>query len=218
MRIGRRYDVVVISYGGSGTTLLARTLGRFMRVNAPNSERDGILHACSPTHPIFENLKIGRAIYVYANPPEAVLSIFNRGFQGRMQAKINSMHRNRAAYLRNIRENTVAMELDDLLRRGTDPFCIGEHLNNWTNPQAGNFPILCVKYEALFESKSIIAEYVDTPRLVDFFPEQRPRNTRLSDLKPRRRDALLQIYKAECQVYESLPDVFIPKHAATENE
>lgn len=209
MRIGRKYDVVVISYGGSGTTLLARTLARFLRVNAPNSERDGILHASSPGHPVFKNLRIARAIYVYANPPEAVLSIFNRGFQGRMQAKINSVHEDRDDYRRNILENTTAIELDDILRLGTDPFCIGKHLRNWTEPEAARFPILCVKYDALFKSTSIIADYVGKPELVDYFPAQRARNTRLNDLSLERRNALLRIYEKECQMYESLPDVFM---------
>jgi hypothetical protein len=210
VRFRQTYDVVVVSYGGSGTTVLADVLGRSLRVNAPNSERDGILHAISPTHPVFSNLKVHRAIYVFADPPRAVLSLFNRDYQSRMLVKIGSMHHNRAEYLRNIKAYTKPFTFTDLLQCGRDPFQIGRHLKNWTSPESSRFPILCLKYDALFESKSIIAEFVGSPKIAEAIPDRRPRRARLDDLKPTEREALLRLYEKESEMYSAMPDVFQP--------
>jgi len=210
VRLRGKYDVIVVSYGGAGTTMLAQVLGQTLRVNAPNSERDGILHARSPDHPVFSGLEIRRAIYVFADPPQAVLSIFNRGFQSRMRAKLQSMHRSRSEYLRNINADDRPITLDELLRCDRDPFQIEGHLQNWTTPESAPFPILCVKYDALFESKSVIADFVGRPEIVDFFPEQRSRRTRLDALKPAERHELLRLYERERNIYRALPEVFQP--------
>lgn len=208
MRIGGTYDVIVVSYGGSGTTLLAQTLGRVLRVNSPNSDHDGILHAFSPHHPVFSRLDVRRAIYAYAYPPEAILSLFNRDYQSRMVAKLNSTHKTRSEYIRNIKSDSQPLEFSDLLDCDDDPFRVRRHLQNWTAAESTDFPILCVKYDALFASKKIIADFVGRPDVADSFPARRPRKSRLSDLRPCQKSALQRIYRRECELFDALPDTF----------
>jgi hypothetical protein len=188
--------------------MLAKVLGRSLRVNSPNSDHDGILHAASPNHPVFARLDVRRAIYVYANPPEAILSLFNRDYQSRMVAKLNSIHRNRSEYIRNVRSDSQSLAFLDLLNLENDPFQVRCHLQNWTTAKSASFPILCIKYDAIFRSKQIIADFVERADVADRFPEWRPRSSRLNDLKPSQRDALLQLYRKECELYDALPDAF----------
>lgn len=125
-----------------------------------------------------------------------------------MVVKVNSSHRNRSEYLRNIEASSQNLEFDDLLDCDIDPFKIGRHLRNWTTPESTTFPILCVKYDALFESKFIIADFVGRPEIATTFPARRPRTSRLSNLKPGQESALLRLYREECDLFNALPDAF----------
>ncbi|MCG8369875.1 MAG: hypothetical protein MJA32_05105 [Proteobacteria bacterium] len=201
------YDVAVVSYGGSGTTALARHLGKRLRVNAPNSDLDGILHASSPTHPVFADIDVRRAIYVFAHPAESVLSVFGRGFQARMVTKLRSRHRNRKDYVHALRQPDDRFTFEEFLRVGEDPFGLCEHLRNWTRPDTVPFPILNVGYDVLFESADTIAGFVGVPELSQDFPERRPRASRLDRLAPEQAERLTDIYRDAIELFDTLPDV-----------
>jgi len=74
--ITHRFDVLVSSFGGVGTTFLMKFLNQNLSVNCPN-DRDHLKHALYPPISPSPNLK---AIYVFGDPIEAAISLFRRNF------------------------------------------------------------------------------------------------------------------------------------------
>lgn len=194
--IRKQYDVIVVSYGGSGTTMLLDFLAPHMRVNSSNSFVDGIKHINSPDHPVLRYKKIERAIYLVADPREATLSLFRRNYALRMIAKLKAKHSNTEEYRRFVETyQPNILNLSDFLQRGEDLFGFRKHWQQWHEDTA-SFPVLFVRYDALHDSIAEILEFLGLPaRLKDDFPSRRQRATRLNELTIEDRRRLDRIYE-----------------------
>jgi hypothetical protein len=193
--IAKRYDAIVVSYGGAGTTMLLEFLAPHMRVNSHNSFVDGIKHINSPDHPVLRHKKIKRAIYLVTDPREATLSLFRRNYALRMMAKLHAQHGNADDYRRFIDNYRPDVEsLDDFLQLGEDLFGFKKHWRQW-HENAAPFPVLFIRYDALHDSLEEILQFLGLPgNLKNSFPAKKPRTTCLSELIFEDRQRLDRIY------------------------
>lgn len=207
---GRSYDVIVVSYGGSGTTFLIDFLKRHTTINSPNSLEDGIKHIISPQHPVLDGKIVNKAIYIYGDPIDATLSLFRRDFVKYMIPKINSRHHCDGASLISYRDSNVRnISYRDYLTNGEDELSFQEHWTNWNNEHV-DFPILFIKFDAIHDHVEDILKFLDLPlHLAKDFP---PKKTRSSDLKKLPEDelvALQRIYGALQEDMARQPDLRI---------
>jgi hypothetical protein len=162
---------------------------------------------------------IEKAIYLYVNPLEAILTFFNnliiakiegdfvpwivrhtRSMGGDWQALLelvgeayieDTNHEFSSAYFMHDHDSGI----DIYSRQNKDLLGLEKHFDNWT---AGNseYPILAVKYETMWEQENIrkIAHFLDLDgRFVNNFPLKRPR--KLYHITPNTRSRLEMIYQ-----------------------
>ena len=204
----RRFDAIVVSYGGAATTTLLRYLAPHLRVNHWNSQWDGIKHVDSPQHPRLRRLRVGRAVYVFDHPVRAVASLFRRGFARHMAPKLTSRHGGVWAYRRRYARHPLTLTLDEYARSREEVFGIERHLRSWTAASPASFPVLTVKYDALFESVDVLSAFLAlSPSAAATFPPRQPRQTDLDTLDATTRGLLHEKLAGAVALYESLPDV-----------
>lgn len=192
------HTVQVTSFGGCGTTMLQRFLQEHGRDVPGSLDAMPWKHARVP--PASHKVKDGfRACYLFANPMDAVLSVFRRGFQHwhiqRMQGDLSQWKWD--------------WELEDFLRCRTDFFRLGEHFTNWTTAER-DYPILLLRFETLWEYLPEVFEFLELPYdLMEQFPDERPRRSTWEDESPAVREALLELYGDLHRRVEAFPDLRI---------
>ena len=189
-------EVLVASYGGVGTTFLSQAIGRFRRVSDPR-DLDGYKHCPVPPIHGAKNLKV---IYVVGNPILAAASLFRRGFHAGQSGKLQ--------YSKCVRRIlSEGSSLDDYAVRGRDRFFFAEHYQAWCRDLIF-YPTLVVKYEAIHDSISRIAEFLQLPsEFVDGFPPQKERNSTTDAMDSQTSKGLLAMYGGLARVIEKLPPV-----------
>lgn len=203
-------DLVVVSYGGGGTTSIADYLGKRFRTNSWDSNNDGIKHACSSNHPVFEDKTIGRALYIYSNPVQAIISLFRRDFQNHMIPKLTSAnHRNALEYRNYVKDNGVTITLEEYARNGIDQLGIKAHFQNWLN-EPTHFPVALVRFETLYDNLNEffdVMEFDTETRAA--FPPKRARATSLSAMDQVELAALEDIYRDMIAHMDQLPPILL---------
>lgn len=140
----------VCSYGGSGSKMLCKALGKYGKVEhihsryPPNElEYIGRQNGGNVYHEWFNTIKIPEdklndyeVIYIYKNPIKSILSRFN-----------NMRH---LMHIQTSKYTTI----DEVAKLGSDKFEIIDFYNNYTteNPNR-NYKIHCVKYEEIFDKQ-----------------------------------------------------------------
>jgi hypothetical protein len=179
-----------------GTTFLSQAIGRFRRVNDPR-DLDGYKHC--PVPPIHGAINL-KVIYVVGNPILAAASLFRRGFHAGQSGKLQ--------YSKCVRRIlSEGSSLDDYAVRGRDRFFFAEHYQAWCRDLIF-YPTLVVKYEAIHDSISRIAEFLQLPsEFVDGFPPQKERNSTTDAMDSQTSKGLLAMYGGLARVIEKLPPV-----------
>ncbi|MCP9237070.1 sulfotransferase domain-containing protein [Lewinella sp. JB7] len=163
-----RHTLQVSSFGGAGTTLLTNFLQRH---GADLPDQRGARwapwkHMSAPP----ENRVVPsgfRAIYVIGDPRDALLSVFRRGYQ---HAHVQLMEGR-------VHEWDFTWKLTEYLAEGRELFGFGEHFDRWVRSDR-NYPILVVKYDALWDNLPEIIRFAGLPESVlQDFPERKPRAT-----------------------------------------
>jgi hypothetical protein len=190
-------DVLVASFGGVGTTFLSQAIGRFQRLNDPR-DLDGYKHC--PVPPIFGRPSL-KVIYVVGNPVLAAASLFRRGYQAGQAGKLQ--------YSKMLRKYPdQGLSLTNYAIRGRDRFLFQEHFDAWTK-EFVFYPTLVVKYEAIHDSISRIAEFLQLPaEFVDGFPPQKERNSTTDSMDLQTSKGLFDMYGGLTRVIEKLPSVY----------
>lgn len=194
--IDSNLEVLVASYGGVGTTFLSQAIGRFRRVNDPR-DLDGYKHC--PVPPLFGSREL-KVVYVVGNPILAAASLFRRGYQAGQTGKLQ--------YSRVFRRfPKEGLSLRDYAIRGRDFFLFQKHFEAWTK-QFVFYPTLVVKYEAIHESLSLIAKFLNLrAEFISEFPTLKERGSDLAKIDPETIHGLEIMYGNLAQKIESMPNI-----------
>ena len=141
----------VCSFGGCGSTALARYLGNFgsrvyhvhSRCPPPRLTEVDLFTEHFTDAPVDE--RNVRVIFVYRDPVRAILSRFE-----------NPLH------LTHI--ECAPTTLDDVVRSGHDLYGLSDFFNNYLDSRKRAYPIVFVKYEALFTHLPLLHRVLGIPQ------------------------------------------------------
>jgi hypothetical protein len=122
-----------------------------------------------PEPPSDDNVDNGfRAIYLFGDPMNAVLSVFRRDYQSWHVRNMNSRDEDWAGW-------DDDWDLEDFLSQGYDYFHMERHFTNWTEAER-DYPILLLRFDALWQRMPEVFAYLGLPSpTMEHFPERRER-------------------------------------------
>ena len=149
------HTVQVTSFGGSGTTALYDHLGAAGADIPTTIGQFPFKHQRVP--PRDDEVPPGfRVVYIFADPRNAVVSLFRRGYQGGHY---------RGMRLRKpppeIEQRFV--DLDQFLDAGVDDFGLADHFERWHAPEARAYPVLFLRYEQMLETWPTLRDFAGLP-------------------------------------------------------
>ncbi|XOF32206.1 MAG: hypothetical protein ACL93V_09090 [Candidatus Electrothrix sp. YB6] len=205
------HTVQVTSFGGAGTTMLLEFLQE-QGVKVPQEFDSGIWKHL-PEPPCVSRYQLPsdfRAVYLTADPIDALLSVFRRGYHMAHAVRMQSAARWPGHFLMRD-EPDPPWGLHDFLAEKRDCFGIYDQFKAWTTspPQRRGYQIMLLKYERLWNHIEELYAFLGLPpeRLCQFPAHKErmpnPLNTMSNRLK------LLEIYGDLAQQAASLPDVKI---------
>jgi hypothetical protein len=164
------HTLQVTSYGGTGTTMLYRFLEQHT-AQVPQDHENWKPWKHLPEPPSDDNVDVGfRAVYLFGDPMDAVLSVFRRDYQSWHVRNMNSHDEDWAGW-------DDDWHLEDYLSQGYDYFHMDHHFTNWTEADR-DYPILLLRFDALWERMPEVFAYLGLPsRAMEHFPERRERNS-----------------------------------------
>lgn len=182
MRKKAFHTIQVTSFGGVGTSFFYKFLSE-QNTDIPNDRFYGIWkHQRIPPGKLNDKLcKVKqdfKAVYLFGNPMDAVISLFQRNYQIEILQTLLYPHvaYEDKTYLEQWNEN---WGLEQYLDNGKDLFRLEEHFRNWAEcPREGrSYPIMLVKYETMWSHLPELFAFLGMPSsLIDQFPEKRDRN------------------------------------------
>lgn len=151
-------DVLVVSPGGVGTTVLIDHISNFKKIN-DRDNADGLKHKFKPYNGKVDALKI---IYIFGNYKSIYKSLKRREYFQTQMLHFESI-------LGTLSSKLISLNYFKKLAIA--------HKKNWM--EAGNIEILFIDYEDLFESKMEIKKFLNISEK-DFLVNFPIRKTRLS--------------------------------------
>jgi len=190
-------EVLVISFGGAGSTFLLSFLSNYFRTNEL-SNFDSIKHSTLPPLSRNPNLK---AVYIYSDPRLATVSLFNRGYA-----------RNHSRYLQNPLHPAgrvpAGTTLENYVEEGIDRFDFEGHFNNWHERFQPNYPVLFMQYETLYDHLPVLFDFLELPEEARrAFPQEQKRRSSLESLPETTRDALEKLYGSFAEQLRQRPPI-----------
>jgi hypothetical protein len=194
-----RHRLQVTSYGGSGTTALCRHFSA-AGLDMPDSpDHWPFKHTRSP--PAAGDVPEGfRTVYVYADPRDAVLSLFRRGLQV-------------GAYrVFHIEEPPPEVEwrlqkLDRYVGAGIDDYALDQHLQQWLDHPPG-YPVLFLDFESLPGTWPQVRDFVGLPQDYPCL-EIRTRRSPIASVDEATAAGLTAMYQGLLDRIDALPSVHI---------
>ncbi len=181
--LNKDIEVLVVSFGGVGTTFLMEAITPFRLTNRSDNG-DGYKHFPIPPLSSRENLK---AIYVCGDPVLAAVSLFRRGYH-QTQSHVNAKFQNFDYLI------PASKSLDDYAAERKDGLYFSTHFKNWS-AGSGQYPVLFLKYDAIYDSLETIRSFLDIPAaFVDQFQKKQVRKSKLSDLSKNTVQGLEEMY------------------------
>lgn len=192
-------DVLVVSCGGAGTTLLIKSLKPYLRVNHP---RDIDLCKHMPVPPLRLYGPTVKVIYVFDDPVTMLTSLFRRKYHPLQAIKLQEYYFPKSPVAR-------SETLTDYLQTGKDRFFFERHWQNW-HDEFLMYPSLFLRYQAIPDSLDRIRDFLNLPQdFVDGFPEWKARNPPPNPLSPEETTRLESLYASFRKRLEKQPDVEI---------
>ena len=118
--VPKEIDVIISSMGGVGTTFFIDHIKKYKSTNALN-DSDGYKHLLFP--PLSANKDI-KFIYLFGNPINSVISLFNRDMHHEHSKK-------KLIYAINLKSINKEASLEQYAAEGVDKFLFSEQFNNW---------------------------------------------------------------------------------------
>lgn len=194
-----KHSLQVTSFGGAGTTMLYSFL-ESTNADLPDASHDWIPWKHMTEPPADRDVPDGfRAIYLFSNPMNAVLSVFRRGYQ----------HWHAERMVNGGPAWNDEWELEDMLELDYDPFRMDDHFQAWAEADR-SYPILLVRFDALWDHLPELLAFAGVRSTYHAaFPEHRPRNSDWTQAEPEIRDWLDTIYGPFAQRLDDTPDFII---------
>ncbi len=181
--IEKSIELLVCSYGGTGTTMLIRFLSDYFRCNSED-DGDGLKH--TDKIPVSRNKDL-KLIYLYGDPIDAVYSLFRREFFNLHSRKLLRSYPKLAPI-------AVGTTLPAYAEEGVDRLKFQQHFDNWYKRDQF-FPVLFIKYERLWENLPILFEYLGIPTdQIDRFPKKRAREIKQLEVATITQNNLSDLY------------------------
>jgi hypothetical protein len=193
-------DLIVCSYGGAGTTFFMQFLEQYKKVNSPVN-KDGLKHIDRP--PSLTNLSNFKALYMFGDPLNALISLFQRNYQSPHSHKLLVNYPDIKPISRNC-------TLADYLEEGVDKFKLEQHFDNWVNAKK-TYPIMFVKYEKMWENLEEIFDFLEIPFscIKQLKKIRKSRNSNSQVLSKEMKDKLYSMYGKFAQKVSNYDDIKI---------
>ncbi len=166
-----RFKYLVASFGGSCTSMFIRFLNpQYSTVTNRMYYHLELKHVRTAPTNLKHNFK---AVYLFGNPMNVVLSIFRRNLQ--------------EVHFRNIFGNSkryTPLSFDEFIRNGKDIFDLEGHFDNWTKStrKERHYSILLLKSETMWKHLPQIFDFLEIPRdRINKFPKFEKRNSNWTD-------------------------------------
>lgn len=193
-------DIVVVSYGGVGTTFLLSFLAQYKKTNSP-TDKDGFKHSPLPLISFNPSVKF---VYVYGNPQMAAASIFRRNYQRPQSKKLQRWIDSSSSPI------PKGMTLPEYASLGVDRFHFEKHFFSWYDKYLTGVPTLFVRYESLFDNVERILEFAGIPKSsANSFPEKRKRESMKEQVSAETAKCLDIMYGEFAKKLEKLSDIEI---------
>ena len=99
--------------------------------------------------------------------------------------------------------------LEEYLSEDVDKLLLQDHFQNW-NQSKVNYPILFIRYEAIFDQLVIITNYLGLPEeFITNFPEKKDRKSTLSMTSEQNKVALDKLVGQYATALEALPNYWV---------
>lgn len=214
-----KHDIQISSYGGVGTTLFYN----FLKEQGFNIPVEGDWgkwkHMRSPPLNSEYRIKSGfKAIYLFSNPMNSIISIFERGFQiwhlERMGQKPHEVHERFTVdeYLKKYKKFAAFRTLKTYLDQGKDFYGYEEHFRNWTrcSKEKRDYPIMIIKYETIWNHLEEIFNFLGMPLSEIFnFPLEKKRNADWQKQTKEIKEKLYNIYGSLYEETKKFPEIKI---------
>lgn len=155
-----------------------------------------------------------RAIYLYSDPRNIVLSVFRRNIQHCHLERMGQVSRRFGIPVERPARNPDSWKLQDLLNLESDPFRIQEQFLNWTKAKR-DYPIMIVQFDSLWSRLPELFSFTGLPtQKMNSFPERRKRHSRWQDLEAEGKKRLNGMYEDIVQQVGEYPDFTIRRTGA----
>jgi hypothetical protein len=192
-------DLVIVSYGGVGTSFLMDFFSQYLTINHPH-DKDGFKH--SPLPPISFNPNV-KFMYVYGNPQMAAASLFRRNFHTAQSFKLQR-------WGRKVVPIPMEMTIQEYAHLGIDRFCFENHFQNWYRKYLTGIPTLFVRYETIFDNVRHLLEFTEIPEdSIEKFPPKKQRNSKKEEISVETASLLDQMYGDFADQLDKLDDIEI---------
>ena len=142
-----------------------------------------------------------RAVYLFDDPRNAVLSVFRRGYQDWHIRNMNG----------NLDEWEEGYTIDDFLSNGDDLFRMEDQFEDWVHARR-SFPILFIRFNELWNHLKTLFSFVGLPQSkMDCFPEKRSRTSDWRTESSNRQEAIEEMYGPLACKVNNLESPFVKK-------
>ena len=143
-----------------------------------------------------------RAVYIFGDPYNAVLSFFKRK---KIRGCFPMGHCN--CLEGDYQDIDIEWDIRDFLMNGKDLFRLQEHFINWTTAER-SYPILAVKYETMWNHLSELQEFLHLPdSAMKSFPKKRERSSDWRKQPQDIQDGLERIYGKFWKMVDESPSI-----------
>lgn len=185
-----RPDVYVFSYGGTGTRMLCRFIQEHMRLNSQPHVHHGRPEDLSRRE---------RAIYLYGDPIDAVLSFYRRD-------KEYGTHFVERHYRNLDIAGKFPPTFEDYLEWGSDAFGLEAHFDKYvsSSPVGG---LIAVRFDDMWPHLDEIFKFLRLPSSADDFPAKRARQSKRDVLTRDQIEVLKGYFSGLLKKQSDMPDI-----------
>jgi len=187
----------VCSFGGVGSTAIIEHIEKNKNQIKEHEKRK---HTINPK--ILENYSTKRAIFIFGNPYNSIISIFSRKIQRIHEISMNFGKK----WWNEPNEMKITLtpetKLESYLESDLDVFNMEEHLDNWAS-YSGRIEIALIKYESLAKNINVVLEFLGCKEAMIV----KERSSRWQDQNTTIQFGLKRLYGKLKQKVDDMPDI-----------